>query len=123
MDGNMGIRTITKIEANPALFSRTADNRKLKVAAYCRVSTDEEDQLNSLETQMKYYTGKISENSAWTFAGIYADEGISGTSVDKRKEFIGVVSTESIMEQPLVGILLELKRRNCIRQSFDAFQK
>ena len=63
MDGNMGIRTITKIEANPALFSRTADNRKLKVAAYCRVSTDEEDQLNSLETQMKYYTGKISEKS------------------------------------------------------------
>ena len=56
MDGNIGIRTITKIEANPALFSRTADNRKLKVAAYCRVSTDEEDQLNSLETQMKYYT-------------------------------------------------------------------
>lgn len=88
MDGNMGIRTITKIEANPALFSRTADNRKLKVAAYCRVSTDEEDQLNSLETQMKYYTGKISENSEWTFAGIYADEGISGTSVDKRKEFM-----------------------------------
>ena len=88
MDGNMGIRTITKIEANPALFSRTADNRKLKVAAYCRVSTDEEDQLNSLETQMKHYTGKISENSEWTFAGIYADEGISGTSVDKRKEFM-----------------------------------
>lgn len=70
------------------MFSRTADNRKLKVAAYCRVSTDEEDQLNSLETQMKYYTGKISENSEWTFAGIYADEGISGTSVDKRKEFM-----------------------------------
>ena len=87
MDENMGIRTITKIEANQALFSRAADNRKLKVAAYCRVSTDEEDQLNSLETQMKYYTGKISENSEWTFAGIYADEGISGTSVDKRKEF------------------------------------
>ena len=37
---------------------------------------------------MKYYTGKISENSEWTFAGIYADEGISGTSVDKRKEFM-----------------------------------
>ena len=70
------------------MFSRTADNRKLKVAAYCRVFTDEEDQLNSLETRMKYYTGKISENSEWTFAGIYADEGISGTSVDKRKEFM-----------------------------------
>ena len=46
-----------------------------------------------------------------------------GCKCDTYLDDIGVVSTESIMEQPPVGILLELKRRNCIRQSFDAFQK
>ena len=52
------VRTITKIEANPALTSRRDEYRKMRVAAYCRVSTDEEDQMNSLDTQVKYYTGQ-----------------------------------------------------------------
>lgn len=88
MDEYTGVRTITKIDANPALLSRASENRKLRVAAYCRVSTDEEDQLNSLETQMKYYTSKIAENPDWCFAGIYPDEGITGTRTDKRKQFM-----------------------------------
>lgn len=67
------VRTITKIEANPALTSRKDEYRRMRVAAYCRVSTDEEDQLNSLDTQVKYYTGKIAENPNWTMVGIYAD--------------------------------------------------
>ena len=58
------------------------------MAAYCRVSTDEEDQLNSLSTQIQYYTSKITENTNWTFAGIYADEGITGTRTDKREQFL-----------------------------------
>ena len=82
------VRTITKIEANPIFAKCNDENRKLRVAAYCRVSTDEEDQLNSLETQIQYYTSKIAENPKWTLVGIYADEGITGTRTDKRDDFM-----------------------------------
>ena len=60
---------------------------RLRVAAYCRVSTDSEEQLNSYEAQKSYYTQKIEESPDWEMAGIYADEGISGTSMKKRTEF------------------------------------
>lgn len=60
---------------------------KMRVAAYCRVSTDSEEQLNSYEAQKTYYTQKIQDNPDWEMAGIYADEGISGTSLKKRAEF------------------------------------
>ena len=62
-------------------------NGKLRTAAYCRVSTDTEEQLNSYAAQKAYYTQKIAENPEWEMAGIFADEGISGTSMKKRKEF------------------------------------
>jgi len=65
---------------------------QLKVAAYCRVSSDKEDQLNSYNSQMKYYTQKISENIDWIFAGIYADEAISGTVDYKRSDFIRMIN-------------------------------
>lgn len=65
-----------------------AEQRQLRVAAYCRVSTKEEDQLNSYEAQKNYYTDKIMENKAWTMADIFADEGITGTSAKKRADFM-----------------------------------
>ncbi len=81
-------RVVTRIEANP-LFTKTATEFvKKKVAAYCRVSTDSEDQLNSYEAQIAYYTDAIAKNPNWTFAGIYADEGITGTATVKRKDFL-----------------------------------
>ena len=58
-----------------------------KVAAYCRVSTDSKDQLNSYRTQIGYYTNFIAQHPGWELADIYADEGISGTSLEKRDEF------------------------------------
>jgi DNA invertase Pin-like site-specific DNA recombinase len=58
-----------------------------RVAAYCRVSTDSEEQLNSYAAQMNYYTQKIEENPDWEMAGVFADEGITGTSMKKRAEF------------------------------------
>lgn len=61
--------------------------RQIRVAAYCRVSTDDEEQLTSFEAQKDYYTAKIMENRQWTMAGIFADEGLSGTSAKKRPEF------------------------------------
>ena len=57
-----------------------AATRKRKVAAYARVSTDHEDQLNSYEAQLDYYTNYIKGHDEWEVAGVYSDEGISGTS-------------------------------------------
>ena len=57
------------------------------MAAYCRVSTDQEEQLSSYENQVSYYTNFISNNPQYELAGIYADEGISGTNTKKRKNF------------------------------------
>ena len=82
-------RNITVI---PAKANRTnlAENLKLqkkRVAAYCRVSTDQAEQLSSYEAQVKYYTAYIEGNPEYECAGIYADEGISGTNTKKREQF------------------------------------
>lgn len=61
--------------------------KRLRVAAYARVSSDSEDQLNSLAVQVDYYTHLIQENPNWEFAGIYTDEGITGTSTKRREQF------------------------------------
>ena len=70
---------------------QTAENRdkyhQLKVAAYCRVSTEQEEQQNSYQVQIAYYTDLINRKKEWTLAGIFADEGISGTQTKKRTEF------------------------------------
>jgi len=65
--------------------------RQLRVAAYCRVSTDEEEQLTSYEAQQSYYTDYIMKNRDWAMAGIFADEGITGTSARKRPEFLRMI--------------------------------
>lgn len=58
----------------------------MNIAAYCRVSTDKSDQLNSLETQKKFFT-EFTEKNGHNLVKLYADEGISGTKVKNRKEF------------------------------------
>lgn len=68
-----------------------ASKRQLRVAAYCRVSTDDEEQLTSYEAQKNYYTEKIMTNKDWSMAGIFADEGITGTSARKRPEFLRMI--------------------------------
>lgn len=79
-------RTVTMIPAKFQLAEQTV-KRQLNVAAYCRVSTEEEEQQSSYEAQCSYYTDKIMSNPEWNMAGIYADEGITGTSTKKREEF------------------------------------
>lgn len=66
---------------------KTDDKPKLRVAAYCRVSTDSDEQATSYEAQVEHYTEFIQKNSEWEFAGIYADDGISGTNTKKREDF------------------------------------
>lgn len=70
-------------------YDRTikAKEKKLRVAAYCRVSTLQEQQESSFEAQVRYYTALIENHENWTMAGIYADDGISGTNMKKREEF------------------------------------
>ena len=82
---------VIKIPAKPESVRQAELQRQLRVAAYCRVSTKEEDQANSYEVQKEYYTDKIMSNSAWTMAGIFADKGITGTSVKKREDFMRMI--------------------------------
>ena len=66
---------------------RKIQHTKRKVAAYCRVSTDNEDQANSFESQQRYFRQYIERNPDWELYEVFADEGISGTNTKKRKEF------------------------------------
>lgn len=79
---------IELIKANNP-FDSSAKKRieRLRVAAYCRVSTDDEDQIKSYNSMVRYYTDLIQNNKEWFFAGVYADKAITGTKVDKREEF------------------------------------
>ncbi len=81
------VRVIT-IPAKPQDEITQAVQRQLRVAAYCRVSTDDKDQLTSYRAQKAYYTDHIMKNPEWTLAGIFADEGITGTQTKKREDFL-----------------------------------
>ena len=83
----MSSKIIRVIPANPTLLQNQTQKRKLRVAAYCRVSTEEEEQQNSFEVQVSYYTDKITHHDDWQLAGIFADDGISGVSTKKREQF------------------------------------
>lgn len=61
--------------------------KKIRVAAYCRMSTDQDEQLSSYENQVRYYKEYIQQNPFYELVDIYADEGISGTNTKKRTEF------------------------------------
>ena len=84
-----GEKNITVIPAKKRVGNTaTAESKpKLKAAAYCRVSTDSEEQATSYDAQVTHYTEFIRKNPEWEFAGIYADDGISGTNTKKREEF------------------------------------
>ena len=68
-------------------LAKAKEVKKIRVAAYCRVSTDTEEQATSYQTQIEHYEEIISKNPEWIFAGIYADDGISATSTKNREEF------------------------------------
>lgn len=82
-------KSITVIPARKRFGNTVAKEKikKLRVAAYCRVSTETEEQNSSYEVQVAHYTEFIKKNNEWEFAGIFADDGISGTNTKKREEF------------------------------------
>ena len=79
--------TVIPAKANRTSLAQNLELQKKRVAAYCRVSTDQEEQLSSYEAQVNYYTNYIEKHPDYEFAGIYADEGISGTTTKKREQF------------------------------------
>ncbi len=80
---------VTEIPAKKQIGSlaQKKEVRKLRVAAYCRVSTDYEEQASSYQTQIEHYTDVIEKNPDWILAGIFADDGISATSTKNREQF------------------------------------
>lgn len=111
---------VPKVVIIPAKQQETKKNgiqRQLRVAAYCRVSTDDEEQLSSYEAQKTYYTDKIMTNKDWTMAGIFADEGITGTSARKRPEFLKLVRQ---CEQGKIDVVLIKSISRFARNTVDS---
>ena len=92
MASNSAVKKITKIEAMPIQkMNGLPEGAKKRVCAYCRVSTELEEQEASFTSQVNFYTQYISGRVDWTLVDIYADEGISGTTTKKRKEFLRMI--------------------------------
>ena len=104
------------IPPKPELQQTTAVTKQLRVAAYCRVSTKEEEQASSYEAQCEYYTDKIMSNKEWTMAGIFADEGITGTSTKKRTEFLRMIRQ---CKQKKIDLILTKSIQRFARNTLD----
>ena len=107
------------IPANPELAKQKAVKRQLRVAAYCRVSTDDEEQLTSYEAQQVYYTDKIMSNPEWTMVDVFADRGITGTSARKRPEFLRMIR---LCRQKKVDIVLTKSISRFARNTVDCLK-
>ena len=84
--------TVIPARYHAARQEKDEDKPKLRVAAYCRVSTDSEEQATSYEAQIEHYTEYIQKNPEWELAGIFADEGLSGTDTRQRGELIRMIA-------------------------------
>lgn len=80
-------KVLTILPKTKATMSEAPLAAKLKVCAYCRVSSASSEQMDSYENQVAYYTGYIQQKTEWEFAGVYADGGITGTKKEGRTEF------------------------------------
>ena len=85
------VRKVTVIPADPKHIQKDIRKQRLRVAPYCRVSTNSEEQLDSYQAQIEYYTEKIAAQQEWTMVDMFADEGKTGTSTKKRKEFLRMI--------------------------------
>lgn len=94
-------KSVTFIPAKKRMGNTATEEErpKLRVAAYCRVSTDSEEQASSYEVQVEHYTQFIQKNPEWELAGIFADDGISGCNTKKRDEF------NRMIEECMAGLI------------------
>lgn len=95
---------ISELEVIPAKIIENLETSSVirRVAAYIRVSTDNDEQTSSYELQKNYYTDYIQAQPGWVFVGIYADEGISGTSLEHRKgiDFLKLIVFRTLILYP-----------------------
>ena len=89
------------------------------VAAYCRVSTDADDQLHSLQSQRHYFCEYINAQPAWNLADIYYDEGVSGTSLARRTGFLRMLSE---IEEKQIRLILTKEVSRFARNTVDTLQ-
>ncbi len=110
-------KRVDVIPANVMIGKPNARKKKLRVAAYCRVSTEQEEQQSSYAAQIEYYTEKITQNKDWVLAGIFADEGITGTSAKKRSEFLKLMA---LCEKGKIDMVLTKSVSRFSRNTLDA---
>ena len=94
----MEVQVIEKIQGRIDRTTGLQINRKLKVAAYARVSTDSEDQLNSFESQVKYYNEKIAKNIEWSFVEVYVLDTLKYVRMLKQKNVAILFEEENILD-------------------------
>ncbi len=110
------------VEIIPATVQNTLkviERKNLRVAAYCRVSTDHEEQQTSYKTQVEYYTNYIKENPNWKFVKIFADEGLSATSTAKRKEFLEMME---MCKKGKIDLIITKSTSRFARNTLDTLQ-
>lgn len=108
-------------QANPLLKLTDINkpSKRLRVCAYARVSTDDEDQKNSYKAQVSYYTNKIMEHEDWDFVDVYTDEGISGTSIVKRTGFNKMIK---MCKQGKIDLILTKSVSRFARNTVDSLK-
>lgn len=109
------MKRITKIEENKALSLK----KKIRVAAYCRVSTASDEQLISLEAQKAHYEDYIKSNDEWEYAGLYYDEGITGTKKECRD---GLLSLVDACEKGMVDLVITKSISRFSRNTTDCLE-
>ena len=114
----MSMRTARKVIVIPEKpeLQKASSLRQQRVAAYCRVSTEEEEQQSSYENQCNYYTDLIMKNPQWSMVGIFADEGISGTSAKKRDNFMRMIKA---CKQKKIDLILTKSISRFARNTVD----
>lgn len=109
------------IEAQKEKIDRSTGKliNKMRVAAYCRVSTDSDEQINSYNAQVIHYKDLIKQNKEWDFVDIYADSGISGTQSDNRDEFQRMISDAT---KGLIDIIITKSISRFARNTMDTLK-
>lgn len=111
--------TVLEPISSQVIYDNTTEAPKLKVAAYARVSTEQDEQQSSYEAQVNYYDHYIRNNPAWEFVGIYADEGITGTNIKKRDGFNRMIADAKAGK---INLILTKSISRFARNTVDALQ-
>ena len=115
------MRRVEVIQAQKEKIDRNTGKtlNKLRVAAYCKVSTDSDEQMNSYQAQVNHYIDLIKKNKEWEFVEIYADSGISGTQSDNRDEFQRMISDAN---DGLIDIIITKSISRFARNTMDTLK-